>query len=73
MFGLDRTKRGPNGVVRCGESLGGVHADGLEALSVGVDAVELDACLDRSKKRNDSKQRSNMFSNLNVKLQGLYG
>lgn len=50
MFGLDMTKRGPNGEVHCGESLGGVLGDGLEALSVGVEAVELDACLDKSEK-----------------------
>lgn len=48
MFGLDMTKRGPNGEVHCGESLGGVLGDGLEALSVGVEAVELEVCLDKS-------------------------
>lgn len=54
-FGLDRTKRGPKGEVYCGESFGGVLGDGLEALSVGVEAVELEVCLDKSEKENRRK------------------
>lgn len=53
MFGLAITKRGPNGEVRCGESLGGLLGDGLEALSLGVEAVELEACLDKSEKEGN--------------------
>lgn len=64
MFGLDMTKRGPNGEIHCGESLGGVLGDGLEALSVGVEAVELEVCLDESEKDGDKNFRkyiSNSF------------
>lgn len=63
MFGLDKTKRGPNGEVHCGESLGGVLGDGLEALSVGVEAVELEACLDNSEKEGDKKFRKYISNN----------
>lgn len=48
MLGLAITKRGPNGDVHCGESLGGLLGEGLEALSLGVEAVELEVCLDKS-------------------------
>lgn len=69
MFGLDMTKRGPNGEVHCGESLGGVLGDGLEALSVGVEAVELEVCLDKSEKEGDNKFRKYLSNNFECLLQ----
>lgn len=41
MVGLAITRRGPKGV-DSGESFGGLLGEGLEALSVGVEAEELD-------------------------------
>ncbi len=49
MVGLAITRRGPKGVHR-GESFGGLLGEGLEALSVGVEAEELDVWPDRSKR-----------------------